>query len=386
MKKTLGIGIISLLLVTAAMSAQEMNLKDVITRSARGVEADLPQDTMVAVLNFVSPAETFSNYIIEELTGELVSGRKLAIVDRQNLALISKEMDLQLSGDVSDESAQSIGRLLGAQAIISGSVTNMGTYHRFRIRVISVETARILTQVALDLQNDAQVAFLLGGSIENIPPPAPAAAPPRRDRPAQSNQPAGTVIVKTSVGNIISVTRFYDRKIFEYSGTNYSGKKGEIPAPVYSWENFKDIYVLNMVNPTFSARFLFPLKNNFQLGAGVDTTFSVMSLLIKADDDDETNSRILFAGGKSGWMSGAIAPYAIIGYHNIYVHAGYDFVFGALYIAPSLAIGEHLLMGIPISLFGSTDNPVGIAPQMVSDPDTFKIKYFQVGLAVQYVF
>ena len=68
-----------------------------------------------------------------------------------------------MSGDVSDESAQAIGKLLGAQAIVSGTLTNMGTYHRFRIRVISVETGRIQTQVSLDLQNSEQVAFLLDG-------------------------------------------------------------------------------------------------------------------------------------------------------------------------------------------------------------------------------
>jgi len=98
-------------------------------------------------------------------------------------------MNLQMSGDVSDESAQAIGKLLGAQAIVSGTLTNMGTYHRFRIRVISVETGRIQTQVSLDLQNDRQVAFLLGGSSEN-------STPARRER----NRPAKPTEEKTGDG------------------------------------------------------------------------------------------------------------------------------------------------------------------------------------------
>jgi hypothetical protein len=73
-------------------------------------------------------------------------------------------MSLQLSGDVSDESAQAIGKMLGAQSIVSGTLTNMGNFHRFRIRVINVETAAIQMQVSLDLQNNAQVSFLLGGT------------------------------------------------------------------------------------------------------------------------------------------------------------------------------------------------------------------------------
>jgi len=151
---------------------QQVNLSGAITRSARAVEEALPQKTMVAVLNFASTSETFSDHVIEELTGELVNGKKLTIVDRRNLALISQEMNLQLSGDVSDESAQAIGKKLGAKYIISGTLTNMGTFYRFRIRVINVETAAIQTQVSLDLINDAQVAFLLSSSQTNIQPTA----------------------------------------------------------------------------------------------------------------------------------------------------------------------------------------------------------------------
>jgi len=162
--KLLGGLTIYLLLGAGGLFAQQISLDETITRAARGVEEVLPQGTKVAVLNFVSPTETFSDYVIDELTGKLVSGRKVTIVDRRNLALISQEMNLQLSGDVSDESAQAIGRMLGAQSIVSGSLTNMGTFYRIRIRVINVETAAIQTQVSLDMQNDAQVAFLLSGN------------------------------------------------------------------------------------------------------------------------------------------------------------------------------------------------------------------------------
>jgi len=170
---------------------QQLNLSEVITRSARAVEEVLPQNSKVAVLNFASSSETFSDYVIEELTGELVNGKKLTIVDRRNLALISQEMNLQLSGDVSDESAQAIGKKLGAQSIISGTLTNMGTFHRFRIRVINVETAAIQTQISLDLKNDAQVAFLLSGS-----PTSPQPVPSSETTPSTSTNDVSTPLTE----------------------------------------------------------------------------------------------------------------------------------------------------------------------------------------------
>ena len=178
MKKYLGIYCLFMVLLARNLSSQQINLDQTITRAARGVEEVLPQGTMVAILNFVSPSETFSDHVIEELTGKLVTGRKITIVDRRSLALIREEMSLQLSGDVSDESAQAIGRMLGAQSIVSGNLTNMGTFYRFRVRVINVETAAIQTQVSLDLQNDSQVAFLLGSTSANVQVTVPEAFAP----------------------------------------------------------------------------------------------------------------------------------------------------------------------------------------------------------------
>ena len=166
MKKSLLILTVFVLFV-GKIYAQQLTLDTVIERAARAVEDILMQGAKVAVLNFVSTTEAFSDHVIEELTEKLVMGRKITIVDRRNLALISQEMNLQLSGDVSDESAQAIGRMLGAQSIVSGTLTNMGTFYRFRVRVINVETAAIQTQVSFDLRIDAQVTFLLGGNPSN---------------------------------------------------------------------------------------------------------------------------------------------------------------------------------------------------------------------------
>jgi len=158
--------------VAGVVFAQQLPLKEVIARSARDVEKDLREGTKVAVVNFTSPSEVFSEHVIEELIGELVSGKKVVVVDRRNLDLIRDEMNLQLSGDVSDESMLSVGRQLGAQYIVSGNLTNMGKYYRFRVEAINVETTKIQMQTSLNLKNDAQVTFLITDSPENSSDPS----------------------------------------------------------------------------------------------------------------------------------------------------------------------------------------------------------------------
>jgi TolB-like protein len=152
---------------------QAMSLDGVIIQAAKDVETRLSSGSKLAVLNFTSTAEIFSDYVIEELTGALVMNRKVTVIERKSLDLIRKEMNLQLSGDVSDDSAQAIGKQLGAQAIVTGSLTNLGDVYRFRVKVINVETARIEAQFSYNLGNNQQVAFLLNGNQQNSPPVVP---------------------------------------------------------------------------------------------------------------------------------------------------------------------------------------------------------------------
>jgi len=73
LKKPLFFLLVFMFLVIGGIYAQQLGLDAVIERSARAVENVLRQGTKVAILNFASPSETFSDYVIEELTGELVT-------------------------------------------------------------------------------------------------------------------------------------------------------------------------------------------------------------------------------------------------------------------------------------------------------------------------
>ncbi|MDR0722193.1 MAG: CsgG/HfaB family protein [Treponema sp.] len=185
--KRTGLFLFGVLLFVCAgnlQAQQAMSLDGVITQAAKDVETRLSAGAKLAVLNFTSTAEAFSDYVIEELSGALVMNRKVTVIERKSLDLIRKEMNLQLSGDVSDDSAQAIGKQLGAQAIVTGSLTNLGDLYRFRVKVINVETARIEAQFSYNLGNNHQVAFLLSG---NNTPPVSSASPAV---PAGSSGPA----------------------------------------------------------------------------------------------------------------------------------------------------------------------------------------------------
>jgi len=147
--------------------AQTVSLEDAIISAGKSVEGNLKTGTKIAVLNFNSGTTAFSEYVIEELMDNFTNGKNLVVVERAKLDIIRKEMDLQLSGDVSDESAQLIGRQLGAQSVISGSLTDTGSVFRLRVYAINVESVAREASSSVNInRNDPQVRFLLTGKTE----------------------------------------------------------------------------------------------------------------------------------------------------------------------------------------------------------------------------
>jgi TolB-like protein len=144
-----------------APSGQGKSLDTAIQEASEDIEAKLDQGIKVALLNFSSTSEPFSQYVLDELSANLVNSGKLVIVDRQEIDLIRSETNFQLSGEVSDESAQKIGRMLGAQSIVSGSLANIGDTYRINIKVITVQSAAIAVQYRSDIANDSKVQALL---------------------------------------------------------------------------------------------------------------------------------------------------------------------------------------------------------------------------------
>jgi TolB-like protein len=157
------------------------SLDGAIQTAGKEISDALASGTKVAVLNFTSSSGQFSDYVIEELSMSLVKGGRLVVVDRRETDLIRGEKRFQTSGEVSDESAQEIGKLLGAQSIISGSLLYMGNAYRFRVKAINVSGGAIETSVSISVAADEQVQFLLaegarrGTAAEDrlqTPPPA----------------------------------------------------------------------------------------------------------------------------------------------------------------------------------------------------------------------
>jgi WD40 repeat protein len=142
-------------------------LDTAILEAVRDIENRLPPETSAAVINIISPSERFSSYIIDEITAALVKGKKLTVVERKDLERVREEQNFQLSGDVSDESMRSIGKMLGAEYILSGSCIDLGDSFRLIIKTMNVTTAVVEAMPAVTVRRDDRINFLVSGSADS---------------------------------------------------------------------------------------------------------------------------------------------------------------------------------------------------------------------------
>lgn len=156
MKKPLCLIILAAL--CANIQAQSFPINRAVAEGANQLSKGMPQNARIAVLNCKSSSPTLSEYVVQEMSFLLVAMGSFIVVERENMTLLKDELQFQLSGDVSDESAQSIGKMLGAQIIITCSVDDALF---LRAKAIEVETAHVLAIATMAITKDELFARLI---------------------------------------------------------------------------------------------------------------------------------------------------------------------------------------------------------------------------------
>ena len=149
---------------TGGKGTNGLTLAQAIEQAAEKTAAELPEGSRVAVLAFESGSDALSAYIIEEFNGALFD-MGVEVADRNNLELVYQEQNFQMSGDVSDESALSIGKFLGADIVITGQLTPFADTYRFRVTALSVETSARVSNTRLDVQSDSHLEQMIKGGL-----------------------------------------------------------------------------------------------------------------------------------------------------------------------------------------------------------------------------
>lgn len=194
MKRAINAALLCLALCAPSPAAQAQGgldgRLDELTRQI-AAEVTAGRKTVVAVVEFADlqgRVTDFGRFVAEELITRLYQTRKFEVIERQLLNRVIAEQKLSLTGVVDPASAQKLGKVLGVEAIVAGSVTNLAQSLRVNARIISTETGRLLSATSVEIPVDASVRGLLGGGGAPAPDgrAAPASEPPARRAAARA--------------------------------------------------------------------------------------------------------------------------------------------------------------------------------------------------------
>jgi TolB-like protein len=121
--------------------------------------------TRIAVLEFLDLQGNKTNlgrFIAEELITRLYMTQKFFVIERQLLNKVLEEHKLTSTGLIDESSAKELGKILGVDAIASGTITDLTNSVKLNSRLFSTETGAIFSVASVDIPKDEDVKKLIG--------------------------------------------------------------------------------------------------------------------------------------------------------------------------------------------------------------------------------
>lgn len=151
----------------AALSATD--IETALQQTADQFSASIKKDTTIAIVGISSDSSEMSDFMLDDLTMRFVQARTLTVANRANLDAIKTEMNFQLSGEVSDESIQQLGAMVGAKVVVHGKLIPLGSAFNLTVQALNVETAAVIDMCRIHVEPNATTDYLLASSKRGMP-------------------------------------------------------------------------------------------------------------------------------------------------------------------------------------------------------------------------
>jgi hypothetical protein len=118
-------------------------IEGALARAANDTLKNVSQGSKIAIVYITVQDRSTTEYIAGELEYIWVKAG-YTIIDRSQLDSIRREQNFQMSGEIDDETAVSIGKFTGANIIVTGKVDGDGNLRRLRLRALDTQTAEVI--------------------------------------------------------------------------------------------------------------------------------------------------------------------------------------------------------------------------------------------------
>ena len=232
------------------------------------------QKTKIAVIEFSDlngNITEFGKYLSEELITRLFLTDRFEVVERNMLNKILEEHKLNMSGLVDEDTIKELGRILGVDAIASGSITDLGENVKVNARLISTETGAVFSVASVKIIKDQTVRMLL----DKLPVSHQFITSP--------NKASNTMSSNNKSKFNVDLSKYYVGDLIDEIGTDLMVAERGGKKYIQGLNDTGKLTINNLV-----------LKNKFEIEFSADWSKFTQTVLIQSEDGDEI--KLMFKG------------------------------------------------------------------------------------------
>ena len=160
------VGQIEITKVRKEMSLAKITKKVMDIKEGDKVYQEMKKVTRIAITEFTYGNEfnDFTRNVQDILYTNLIQ-RGMTVVEREKIDQVLEELGKSFSGMIDFSTAAEIGKMLGVEAIVVGTVADMGNSVDLRARLVDVEKGAAITAAQIDVVKDPTIAGLLGSGV-----------------------------------------------------------------------------------------------------------------------------------------------------------------------------------------------------------------------------
>lgn len=128
---------------------------------------DAGHRTRIAVMDFNDldgNTSVFGKYLAETLITDLFDSGKFQVVERRLLVKVLEENRLKSTGLLDPSTVKRLGQVLGVDAIVSGTITDLANHVAVNARLVATDTAAVFASASEEIEKDEDVISILHSS------------------------------------------------------------------------------------------------------------------------------------------------------------------------------------------------------------------------------
>ena len=162
------VGLIEITNVRKEMSLAKITTKVMDIQEGDKVYQQMKKVTRIAITEFTYGDEfnSFTRNVQDILYTNLIQ-RGMTVIEREKMEQVMEELAKSFSGMIDSATAAEIGKMLGVEAVIVGTVADMGDSVDLRARLVDVEKGAAITAAQIAVNKNPTITGLLGSGTRS---------------------------------------------------------------------------------------------------------------------------------------------------------------------------------------------------------------------------